>query len=40
MDRDRYLELLKLKHKHSNMKADLIRANEIDDTGDLKYAAQ
>lgn len=24
MDRDRYLELLKLKHKYSNMKADLI----------------
>lgn len=28
MDRDRYLELLKLKHKYSNMKADLVRADQ------------
>lgn len=30
MDRDRYLELLKLKHKYNNMRGDLLRADEFD----------
>ena len=38
MDRDRYLELLKLKHKYSNMKADLKRADQEDDSGDTNVA--
>jgi hypothetical protein len=38
MDRYRYLELLKLKHKYSNMKADLKRADELDDSGDTNAA--
>lgn len=40
MDRDRYLELLKLKHKYSNMKADLVRADQEDDSGDNNAAAR
>jgi hypothetical protein len=40
MDRDRYLELLKLKHKYSNMKADLLRADEFDLTEDQQASAK